>query len=117
MGDEITASTRIKLAADLRLRELDESSKSVRTKRTYRESWDRDLSPAVAELRGSEITVSLATRVLRSIHDQAGPGSAKHAKVVLGGIMALFVRHDAFENNPISMRWLRSAAGLASSWL
>ena len=101
VGDEITASTRIKVAADLWLRELDESSKAVRTKRTYRESWDRDLSPAVAELRGSEITVSLATRVLRSIHDQAGSGSAKHAKVVLGGIMALFVRHDVFENNPI----------------
>lgn len=101
VGDEITASTRVKVAADLWLRELDESDKALRTKRTYHESWERDVSPAVAELRGSEITVSLATRVLRSIHEQAGPGSAKHAKVVLGGIMGLFVRHDAFENNPI----------------
>ena len=101
VGDEVTASTRVGVVAEMWLRELDESSKAVRTKRTYRESWTRDVSPVVAQLRGSEVTVSLATRALRSINELAGSGSAKHAKVVLSGIMGLYVRHDALESNPI----------------
>ncbi|MCX2732012.1 site-specific integrase [Saccharopolyspora sp. NFXS83] len=100
-GDEVMASTKLEVVAEMWLRELDESDKALRTKRTYRESWTRDVQPAVGALRGSEITVSLATRVLRTVHDTAGPGSAQHAKVVLGGIMGLYVRHDAIENNPI----------------
>ena len=101
VGNEVSASTKVKAVAELWLRELDESDKAVRAKETYRDSWARDVEPAVGELRGTEITVSLATRVLRAVHDTAGPGSGKHAKVVLGGIMGFYVRHDAIENNPI----------------
>ncbi|MGI8310567.1 site-specific integrase [Saccharopolyspora hattusasensis] len=101
VGEEVASTTKLDIVAELWLRELDESDKALRTKRTYRESWTRDVQPAVGGLRGSEITVSLATRVLRTVHDTAGPGSAKHAKVVLGGIMGILVRHDAIETNPI----------------
>lgn len=101
VGEEVSSSTKVQVVAEKWLQELDESDKALRTKRTYRESWNRDLSPAVGELRGSEITVSLASRVLRTVHDVSGPGSAKHAKVVLGGIMGIYVRHDAVETNPI----------------
>ncbi|MER5390679.1 site-specific integrase [Saccharopolyspora sp. NPDC002686] len=100
-GEEITATTKVDVVAVKWLDELDESDKAMRTKRTYRESWVRDVQPAVGSLAGFEITVSLATRVLRAVHQSSGPGSAKHAKVVLGGIMGVFVRHDAIETNPV----------------
>ncbi|MER7014584.1 site-specific integrase [Saccharopolyspora sp. NPDC000359] len=100
-GDEITATTKVDVAAAKWLEELDESDKATRTKRTYRDSWTRDVQPAVGSLAGFEVTVSLATRVLRAVHQGSGPGSAKHAKVVLGGIMGIFVRHDAIETNPV----------------
>lgn len=100
-GDEITATTKVEVAAAKWLEELDESDKAMRTKRTYRESWIRDVQPAVGGLAGAEVTVSLATRVLRAVYQTAGPGSAKHAKVVLGGIMGIFVRYDAIETNPV----------------
>lgn len=101
-GDEITPSSKIEDAAVIWLRELDESSKALRTKRTYHRSWERDLKPAVGSLRVSEMTVSLATRVLHTIRDSAGLGSAKHAKVVLCGILAVAMRFDAVESNAAS---------------
>ena len=73
------------MVAEKWLRELDESNKATRTKKTYRESWERDLSKAMGELRVREMTVGVADRTLRAIKDKAGLGSAKHAKVVLSG--------------------------------
>ncbi|MFD0485989.1 hypothetical protein ACFQ0O_01740 [Saccharopolyspora spinosporotrichia] len=35
--------------------------------------------------------MSLLTKVLRRVHDSAGPGSAQHAKVVMGAIPAIAV--------------------------
>lgn len=98
--EAVTSATKIKVLADLWLRELDESDKALRTKDTYREAWSRNLADAVGELRVIEITTALATRVLRAVQEYAGAGSAQHAKVVLSGIMALAVRYDASESNP-----------------
>ncbi|RKT82933.1 Site-specific recombinase XerD [Saccharopolyspora antimicrobica] len=100
--NEVTASTTVGEAAAIWLKELDESDKAVRTKQTYRDSWTRDLETAVSGLAGLEVKVALATRVLRKIHKDAGPGSAHHAKVVLRGVMGVFVRHDVIESNPIA---------------
>ncbi|SES06738.1 site-specific integrase [Lentzea albida] len=101
VGEEITDRTKVSEVADKYLAELDESKKAARTKRTYRESWDRDLKDAVGSLTGREITTGTAERVLRTIRDTAGLGSAKHAKVVLTAIMGLYVRYDAIGTNPV----------------
>lgn len=100
-GDEITAHSKVETLAQLWLRDLDDSDKAFRTKRTYREAWDRDLAQPVGALRVIEVTVSVADRVLRAIHDKAGAGSAKHAKVVLAGVLAIALRHDAISANPV----------------
>lgn len=100
-GDELTADTKMSEAARLWLREIDESSRATRTKRTYRESWDRNLKDAVGALRVVEMSAGVVDRVLRAIRTGAGPGSAKHAKVALGGIMDLAVRRDAVQVNPV----------------
>ncbi|SFS94520.1 site-specific integrase [Saccharopolyspora flava] len=100
-GDDVHASSKVREVAEIWLRELDESDKALRTKNTYHQSWDRDLKDAVADLRISECTVSLTSKVLRSVHESAGPGSAKHAKVVLSGILGVAVRFDALETNPV----------------
>ncbi|MFD7657891.1 tyrosine recombinase XerC [Actinosynnema sp. NPDC059797] len=101
VGEEVTDKTRITAVADMWLRELDESGKALRTKRTYRETWTRDLVQAVGELTVREVTVATAERVLRAIRDRAGLGSARHAKVVLTGIMGLAVRYGALDTNPV----------------
>jgi integrase len=39
--------------------------------------------------------------VLRTIRDNIGLGTAKHARVILSGIMGVATRHDAIETNPV----------------
>lgn len=101
VGEEVTDKTKVTVVAERWLRELDESKKAPRTKRTYRETWERDLRDAVIDLQVSEVTVALAERVLRTIRDEAGLGSAKHAKVVFTGIMGMAVRYGALSTNPL----------------
>jgi integrase len=110
-GDELTANTKMSEAARLWLREIDESSRAVRTKRTYREAWERDLKDAVGGLRVVEVSAGVVDRTLRAIRDGAGPGSARHAKVALGGILGLALRRDAVQVNPVrEVRTERSRA-------
>ncbi|ACU35073.1 site-specific integrase [Actinosynnema mirum] len=101
VGEEVTDRAKVAAVADMWLRELDESGKATRTKRTYRESWTRDLAEPVGELTVREFTVATAERILRAVRDGAGLGSAKHAKVVLTGVLGLAVRYDAIESNPL----------------
>ncbi|HEX5121515.1 MAG TPA: hypothetical protein VFW65_40555 [Pseudonocardiaceae bacterium] len=46
------------------------------------------------------MTVPMVDRVLRGIRDNTGLGSAKHAKVVLSGLLGMAVRHGALASNP-----------------
>ncbi len=98
---EITPDTRVGAVAELWLRDLDESDRALRTKITYRESWERHLRPAVAELRVRDMRVSRVDRVIRELRERSGTGTATHAKVVLSGLLGLAVRHDALESNPV----------------
>jgi integrase len=100
-GDEIHGRTKLSVVADLWLRDVDESGKASRTKQTYRESWERDLAKAVGALQVREMTVPMVDRVLRGIRDSTGSGSAKHAKVVLGGLLGMAVRHGVLSSNPV----------------
>jgi integrase len=100
-GEEVTDRSKVSVLAEMWLRELDGSNRALRTKRTYREIWNRDLCKPVGSLAVREVTVATAERVLRAIRDQAGVGSAKHAKVVLTGVMGLAVRYDAITSNPL----------------
>lgn len=45
--------------------------------------------------------VSRVDRVIRDLREKRGPGTAKHARVVLGGLLGLAVRFDALDSNPI----------------
>jgi integrase len=101
LDGEITADTKICAVADLWLRDIDESDRAIRTKVTYRETWAKYLQPAVGELRLRDMRVSRADRVIRELRERSGLGTAKHARVVLSGILALAVRFDAIESNPI----------------
>ncbi|PKV93925.1 site-specific recombinase XerD [Amycolatopsis echigonensis] len=101
-GDgEIKPETKVCVAAAMWLKEVDESSKAARTKREYRDTWNRYLVNAVGERRVGDVLVSTANRVITEIRDRHGRGAASHAKVVLSGIFALVVRHDAIDKNPV----------------
>jgi site-specific recombinase XerC len=55
----------------------------------------------VGELRLRDVRVSRVDRVICELRDRSGPGTAKHAKVVLSGLLGLAVRYDAIDSNPV----------------
>jgi integrase len=98
---EITADSTIGAVAVVWLRDLDESDRAIRTKITYRDVWTRHLEPAVGALRLRDARVSRVDAVIRHLREHSGPGTAKHAKVILSGVLGLAVRHDALDANPV----------------
>lgn len=100
-GGEITADSTIGAVATVWLRELDESDRAIRTKITYRDVWTRHVEPAVGALRLRDARVSRIDAVIRQLREQSGPGTAKHAKVILSGVLGLAVRHDVLDANPV----------------
>lgn len=98
---EIKPETKVAEAAKLWLKSVDESEKAARTKREYRYTWDRYLEKPVGGLRLCDVRVSTVNRVITGVRDRVGRGAAAHCKVVLSGILALAVRHDAIEKNPV----------------
>ncbi|HWD04084.1 MAG TPA: site-specific integrase [Amycolatopsis sp.] len=101
-GDgEIKPTTKVALAAEMWLKAVDESDKAARTKREYRDTWNRYLVKPLGERRVADVRVSTANRLITETRDRHGRGAASHVKVVLSGIFALVVRHDAVEKNPV----------------
>ncbi len=101
-GDgEIKAETKVSVAADMWLKSIDASSKAARTKREYRDTWNRYLATPMGHLRVRDIRVSTVNRLITETRDRNGRGAASHVKVVLSGIFALVVRHDALDKNPV----------------
>lgn len=98
---DITSDTRVRVVAMLWLREIDESNLAIRTKTTYREVWDNLLDDPTGDLCVRDVRVSVADRTIRAIRKNNGSGRAKHAKIVLSGVMGLAVRHDALDDNPV----------------
>jgi integrase len=56
---------------------------------------------STSSLRICDVRVSTVNRVITRTRDDIGRGAASHVKVVLSGIFALAVRHDAIERNPV----------------
>lgn len=101
MDGEITADSTVAVVAAMWLRELDESDRAIRTKITYRDVWVRHVEPAVGALRIRDMRVSRVDRIVRELRQRSGDGTAKHAKVILSGVLGLAVRHDALDANPV----------------
>jgi integrase len=101
-GDgEIKPENKVSVAADMWLKSIDESSKAARTKREYRDTWNRYLATPMGHLRVRDVRVSTVNRLITETRDRNGRGAASHVKVVLSGIFALVVRHDALDKNPV----------------
>ena len=73
--------------------------RSPTTVSTYRDRLDKQIIPALGNVRIRELTVGLVDRHLRAIGAKHGPALAKQTKTVLGQVCGLAVRHDALEQN------------------
>jgi integrase len=97
-GGEITADTKVYVAAEKWLQTIDESDKAARTKKEYRDTWNRYLVAPLGQLRVQDARVSIVNSVITTVRDRNGRGAAMHCRAVLFGLV---VRHDALDDNPV----------------
>jgi integrase len=94
----IRPDTKVVVLAEKWFRELDGRSPS--TKQAYRDRLDRQVLPALGNVRVRELSVGLVDRHLAAVRAKHGAGLAKMTKSVLSGMCGLACRHDALKSNP-----------------
>ena len=97
-GQEITLDTKMADLAEKWFSELD--GKSPSTLQAYRDRLDRQVLPALGNVRVREISVGLLDRHLAAVRASHGPALAKMTKSVISGMCSLACRHDAMKSNP-----------------
>lgn len=99
--DEITRDTHVSQLAKLWVDEITEEQRlAPQTIDRYKTSLRTAIVPRLGNLRIREASVGRLDRFLRAIAKDH-PSSAKGAKVVLGQMFALAVRHNAIPTNPV----------------
>ncbi|MGI9823948.1 tyrosine-type recombinase/integrase [Agromyces sp. Marseille-Q5079] len=100
-GEFVTGETSLRVLGDLWLAERESSEDlSPQSLAQYRWAFDRVICPGAGQLRVREATTSALDRFLKEVSART-PSQARVAKVVLSGMLALAVRHDAIQANPV----------------
>lgn len=97
-GHEVTPDTKVAVLAEKWFGELE--GKSPSTVQAYRDRLDRQVLPALGNVRVREISVGLLDRHLAAVRASHGPALAKMTKSVISGMCSLACRHDALKSNP-----------------
>ena len=97
-GQEITPDTKMADLAEKWFGELEGRSPS--TMQAYRDRLDRQVLPALGNVRVREISVGLLDRHLAAVRASHGPALAKMTKSVISGMCSLACRHDVMKANP-----------------
>jgi integrase len=98
---EITPDTKIAELAETWFAEVSSQDRSPGTLRAYRDRLDRQVIPALGNLRVRELTTGVVDRHLRAVRDKHGAALAKLCRTVLSGMAGLATRHDALAHNPV----------------
>src|SRR5215218_1412722 len=99
-GTEINAETRLRVLAEVWFAEIQGRGLSPSTIQAYRDRLDKQILPALGELKVRELSVGVVDRHLATVRAKHGPSLAKTTRSVLSGLCALACRHDALATNP-----------------
>lgn len=102
---DVTADT---MLADLAKVWLADVARSVRngdlstgTAEQYEYHVNRFIIEGIGRLRVSEASVSRLQKLIDTVTEKNGKGSARTTRSVLSGMLGLAVRHDALDRNPV----------------
>ena len=98
-GTDITAETRVRELAETWFASLEAQSPSTRQR--YRDRVDKQILPALGELRLRELSIGTVDRFLKAVTKHHGAAMAKMTRSVLSGMCGLAARHDALDRNPV----------------
>jgi integrase len=97
-GQGIAPDAKVAVLAEKWFSELE--GKSPSTMQAYRDRLDRQVLPALGNVRVREVTVGLLDRHLAAVRASHGPALAKMTRSVISGMCGLACRHDAMKSNP-----------------
>jgi integrase len=98
---DLTGNTRMSQLATLWIEEVEAEGRiAPQTIDRYQASIRRVVQPAFGGLRVRECTVSRMDRALKAVAERH-PGEARGARVVLGLMLGMAVRHGALPANPV----------------
>jgi len=98
-GTDITSETRVRELAEAWFASLEQQSPT--TRQSYRNRVDRQILPALGELRLRELSIGTVDRFLKTVTKRSGPAMAKMTRSVLSGMCGMAARHDALDRNPV----------------
>jgi integrase len=98
-GPGITPDTRVRVLAEVWFASLEAQSPSTRQR--YRDRVDKQILPALGELRLRELSIGTVDRFLKTVTKHHGAAMAKMTRSVLSGMCGLAARHDALDRNPV----------------
>jgi integrase len=98
-GSDITSEMRVRELAEVWFASLEHQSPT--TRQSYRNRVDKQILPALGELRLRELSIGTVDRFLQTVTKRSGPAMAKMTRSVLSGMCGLAARHDALDRNPV----------------
>src|SRR5215211_1861940 len=98
---EITPDTKIAALAEAWFAEISAQDRSPGTLRAYRDRLDRQIIPALGNLRVRELPTGVVDRHMRAVRDKHGASLAKLCRTVLSGMAGMATRHDALEHKSV----------------
>src|SRR5450759_5105069 len=98
-GTDITAETRVRELAETWFASLE--AQSPTTRQSYRNRVDKQILPALGDLRIRELSIGTVDRFLKTVSKRSGPAMAKMTRSVLSGMCGMAARHDALDRNPV----------------
>jgi integrase len=98
---EIGPDTKFGVVAEAWFSDFERQDRSPTTLATYRDRLDKQILPALGNIRVRELTVGIVDRHLRAVGTKHGAAMAKQTKTVLSQVIGLAVRHDALTQNPV----------------
>lgn len=101
-GGELRGATRVRVAVDLWLTEIEQSSLSDSSRQLYRAAARRYILPTLGTLCLAELTVPALERALAVVRTRHGPHCARAARCAMSSLCRCAVRHGALSVNPVS---------------
>ena len=99
-GAEITPEIKLAVLAEVWFEQISQGDLSPSTILAYRDRLDRQVLPAMADVRVRELTTGLVDHHLAAVKAKHGANVAKTTKSVLSNVCRLACRYDALEHNP-----------------
>lgn len=100
-GDTLTPDSRVTELASVYIAEIAASDRSPSTVAAYRDRLNKQIMPALSNVKMRELTVGRVDQFLQGVLRSHGPSLARTTRSVLSGMCALAARRGALQFNPV----------------